>query len=110
MRGITWCITGNVGAGDRVASSVTGFLAHLMALGIGQDALTVPVTVVRGMSMNRAGFPGAVHAYGASPEREAPRDEDGKRVAAPTCVGMQAHRGRWRLPTTQHLARNVPRA
>ena len=41
VRGISVVITGNVGAGDRVASSVTGSLAHLMALGIGEDGMDI---------------------------------------------------------------------
>lgn len=61
----------------------------LHGLGIGQRASAVRVTVARGMSMDRDGFPGAVHAYGA-------------RRGAPRMAGALP------LPTREHLARNVP--
>ena len=66
-----------------------------MALGIGQLASAVPATVARGMSMDRDGFPGAVHSYGA-------------RRVAPRIGSALQHRGRWDSPTRERLARPVP--
>jgi len=50
-----------------------------MALGIGEYASAIPITVARAVRMNRDGGPGAVHAIGASPPQA---DEHAGRVAA----------------------------
>ena len=76
------------------ASSVTGSLAHLMALGIGEHASAIPIAVARGMSMNRDGFPGAVHAIRASGDSR----EHAGRVARSRTFDIADHGGGGAVP------------